>query len=204
MQELIKKHSTSITVAIVSTIIFMYILQPLLEFIGSKAVSIGGFLGASYVDELFAQVSHLEIMDFSFFFYMLFSVFIAVFFTFLIISTWQTSKKDGDENKEKIETKTKSTLTKVRSTVIYILFIIFFITMVSTKFYQLSLISSFKQHLRIVAPYMSQQDEKKLLSEWSLIESKKDYDDVNKKMIQLATENNIELPDNKLYSLTSL
>ena len=51
---------------------------------------------------------------------------------------------------------------------------------------QLSLISSFNQHMRILAPYIDEQTEEQIISEWSLMKTEADYDAVYKTLLSPA------------------
>lgn len=59
--------------------------------------------------------------------------------------------------------------------------------------------SDFKQHVRIVAPYINEQEEEILLSEWSQMDSLKDYNDIYKKLGTIAEENQLMLKRNLNY-----
>ena len=59
--------------------------------------------------------------------------------------------------------------------------------------------SDFKQHLRIVAPYITDQEEELVLSEWSQMDSLEDYNNIYKKLIPIAKEHELVLRRNKNY-----
>lgn len=69
---------------------------------------------------------------------------------------------------------------------------------------QLSLISSFTRHMRVLGPYMSPAQERVLYSEWALMESKADYDRIYLQLETIAKKNAIRLPENKIYSLFTI
>jgi len=204
MQEFIKKHNTGIFVGLISTMIFIYLLQPILEFVGNSVVNIGSYIGATYVDKIFSQVSHLELMDFGFFFFAVMSLVLTAFVSLSVILVWKKDKAKSENEDKPKERKASFIYNKILVT--FILFVIFtiFVTSISTKAYQLSLITSFKQHLRIVSPYITTQEEKKILSNWSLIRTKEDYELVYSQLESIAAKQNLELPDNAIYALDSL
>ncbi len=118
------------------------------------------------------------------------------------------AKKKGedekdDHEKEKDKEPPPSPL-RLFVAVLFLLISSFFISLVIANYIQLSTISSFKQHIRIVAPYISDNEEEKLISEWSLINSKDDYQKIYNKLNKIATENGLQLPENKIYSMLSL
>ena len=205
MVEFFRKNSTSISIGLISAVIFLYILQPMLEFFGNKIVSVGTCLGASYVDEIYAQVSHLEIMDFGFLLFSLFIITPVAFMTGLTISLF--FKKVDVEKNDVVDKKEILPITLRKKILLILLLLIFHVlllSIISTKAYQLSLVSSFKQHMRVVAPYIEAQEEEILFSKWSLIKNKSDYEEVYFMLENIAEKNDIKLPENKIYSLTSI
>lgn len=59
--------------------------------------------------------------------------------------------------------------------------------------------SDFKQHVRIVAPYITDQEEEVILSEWSQIDSLEDYNNIYIKLIPIAKEHELVLKRNQNY-----
>lgn len=59
--------------------------------------------------------------------------------------------------------------------------------------------SDFKQHIRIVAPYINEQEEELLLSEWSQMDSLEDYNNIYKKLGTTAEDNQLMLKRNLNY-----
>ncbi|WFC15294.1 hypothetical protein [Aeromonas salmonicida] len=88
--------------------------------------------------------------------------------------------------------------------IIMIVFSIFIVVHLSTKAYQLSLIGSFKQHMRILAPFITSEQEKIIISKWSLMNGSNDYDEIYAELNSIAKNNNIILPSNKIYTLYSI
>jgi hypothetical protein len=59
--------------------------------------------------------------------------------------------------------------------------------------------SDFKQHVRIVAPYITDQEEEFILSEWSQMDSLDDYNNIYKKLIPISKEHELILKRNQNY-----
>ncbi|MGB2985572.1 MAG: hypothetical protein WBE26_06785 [Phycisphaerae bacterium] len=78
------------------------------------------------------------------------------------------------------------------------------VVVVAGNYTQLSLIGSFNQHMRILAPYLDEQAEEELMSEWSSMRSKADYDSLYEKLHDIVQKNGVELPPNKIYSPYSI
>jgi uncharacterized protein YqhQ len=185
--------------------IFIYLLQPILEFLGNLVVKVGSKVSETYVDKIFTQISHLELMDFGFLFFVVSLTFWATIMAASTVYIWKRENDSEEEEKdEKDEKDYIAVKQKIPMTIMLIISLVISIVIISTKAYQLSLITSFKQHLRIISPYITTQEEKILLSEWSLIGSKNDYDLVYFKLNNVAKKNKIELPDNSIYALDEL
>ena len=56
------------------------------------------------------------------------------------------------------------------------------------------------RHINILAPYLNEQEEEQIISEWSLMENRAVYREINNKLEKIAERNNIILPGNKIYS----
>ena len=203
MKDFLQKHTTSIIVAIVSTMIFLYLLQPILEYVGKLVIYFGTYLGAAYVNEIFTQIAYLELRDHSFL--LLAIIYGALGGTSMMaaIFLWRPPDKSRRSN-DIIQKLNASIKAKLIASALLVNITLMTIAVISTQVYQLTLITSFKQHIRILAPYMTEQQEEELLSSWSLLKSADDYDLVNKSMQKIASDNNIKLPENSLYSLTSI
>ena len=80
-----------------------------------------------------------------------------------------------------------------------VFFSVFLLFAAVDDYIRLKTSSTFRQHLNVLSPYISDQDYKKLISKFASMRSKEDYDDLNKKILELAKQNSIILPENKLY-----
>jgi hypothetical protein len=201
MNDFLKKNSQTMIVGLLTTIVFLYILQPVLEFTGSAVMFVGSLVSNSYIDMLYSQIAHLEIMSFGFFFFFIVFVALICISVGLIIYQWTNDVAPEKIEKESIS---KNILRKKVITTLLLLFsAMYFTVQISTKLYQLSLISSFKQHLAIIAPYIDEQKEELILSQWSLIKTNEDYEAVYIKLTDVAKNNKLDLPTNTIYSLTS-
>jgi cell division protein FtsL len=63
----------------------------------------------------------------------------------------------------------------------------------------LNAITDFKQHIRIVAPYIESKEKDLLISDWSQMRKLDDYNDIYKKLIEIAKENDLKLYKNKQH-----
>jgi hypothetical protein len=59
--------------------------------------------------------------------------------------------------------------------------------------------TDFKQHVRIVSPYIESKEKDLLLSEWSQMRGIDDYNNIYKKLIEISKENELTLYRNRQY-----
>lgn len=55
--------------------------------------------------------------------------------------------------------------------------------------------ASFNQRLSAISPYISDQEEEELASQWALMVSRSDYENINHRLESFASKNNKSLPD---------
>jgi hypothetical protein len=63
----------------------------------------------------------------------------------------------------------------------------------------LNAMSGFNQHMRIVAPYVTQDESRLLLSKWSQMRTTEDYDAINERIAQIAKANSLRLPRSSMF-----
>lgn len=204
--KIFKEQKAGMISGIISSAVFLYFIQPILEFLAHMFVVGSNFIGSAYTDRIYQQVAHLETQDYSFLFFMIImsapagvmlGISIRIFFPFIRIRRAATvTAHDSKTIKMKLNSYFLATTTLMGA---FFLFLV-----VIANFIQLSTISSFKRHVRIIAPYISLQEEREIISQWSLINSKKDYQKIYIKIESIAKKNSIVLPENKIYSLLSI
>lgn len=60
-------------------------------------------------------------------------------------------------------------------------------------------ISDFKQHVRIINPYISNEEKEVIISQWSQMRNLEDYNKVYEGLISVAKENDLKLYKNRSY-----
>jgi hypothetical protein len=53
--------------------------------------------------------------------------------------------------------------------------------------------------MRIVAPYIDQQQEEMIISRWSLMETEAEFDAIYAYLNEVADKNKVELKENRIY-----
>ncbi len=208
MMDFLRKHQAAIMVSVISTFLFLYFLQPILEFSGRALMRLMAVLGTKYSDCIYRQVALLTTHEYSFYVLMLAFGFgtavILGFSTALLRRRFFAPPKKDEEKARSISRALRlKPLVAINFIFALLLTIGFFIILVG-NYTQLSLISSFNQHFQIIAPYIDEQQEEELLSEWSRMTSEEDYNRVYKKIHALAETNSVELPPNRIYSPFSI
>jgi hypothetical protein len=226
-----RRHGASVVASVVASFLFLYLLNPILAFFGRSLLYVAARLNQAYLNRIYAQAAHLETQDFSFW---LISIVVEIFSLLpllMALSLLQGSRRyishrvvsdvatrrahDSDRPTATSESDLAQSLRRrpwrqVRASVAISFCVIGFLPLVfggviiTANYVQLSLISSFRQHIRIVAPYVSDLEMKMLLSEWSRMEGKPDYDRVYDKLRGIAARAGVRLPENKLYSASAL
>ena len=63
----------------------------------------------------------------------------------------------------------------------------------------LNAITDFNQHLRIITPYVTNEEKNKIISKWSQMRNLEDYNEVYKDLLKVANGNNLKLYRNRTY-----
>ena len=216
----IREHNIAIITSIIASFIFLYILQPTLGYLGGIFVSVFSSISSKYESDIYRKIAHLEITDYAF---MIFSLLVIILFLFtlwvllapivepLIYRTFPNlSDERPDDNGEDSQslsersddnTEKSRFLGRILEPLWAAITCIFCLLFLSTRIYQLMLITGFKRHMMIVAPYIDEQKEEEIFSSWALMDSRADYDSIYVILETIAADNSIELPANAIYSL---
>ena len=202
MIEFIKQQKAGVISGIVASAFFIYFIQPILDFLVTFFFAASNYIGSTYIDGIYQKAAHLETYDFSFIFPAsiagVFSIILITTSALLLFAPFVSSKDKVTKDKERAS----KDIPKSASFIAGLLFFIIGIygaSDVASNYVQLSAVSSFKQHLRIIAPYITSDEEEMLISKWSLMKSQNDYYFINSQLESVALKNNIELPVNRLY-----
>jgi hypothetical protein len=164
---------SGIMASIIASAVFLYFLDPILRSLARLLVYVYSFFGTKYVDRIYAQAAQLETNDYAFVLFTMFASLICGFVlaraTFRIVRAFSTPTDESTKEKEQAhEVKKRRAPSKGFAIVrlgIAVCFVLFTGGVVAGNWMQLSLTSSFRQHMRIVAPYIDSQQEKRLMSE---------------------------------------
>ena len=176
----------------------------IVEYSGSILLYLGtgalGFL-TDYIDSRYARAAVLQSTTYSYFILSLIFVIVAVGWGEIsskISASLKGPKEEKDENDIKPIPKWAP------YGFIFAKLLVWFCLLLALLFLAgesivLNATSDFKQHVRIVAPYINDQEEEIILSEWSQMDSLVDYNNIYKNLTAIAKEHELVLKRNQNY-----
>jgi hypothetical protein len=188
--------------SIVASIIFIYLLDPLFSLLWRIIHHSAGSARQALIDKLFEQAALGEARDPAFV-VMLFMITIIIFVPLGAIATSALQGLRARDSKGS-EEKGHSRLWEALFIVSAILFLITGIEIMWSHWFQLTVTTSFCQHMKAVSPYISEQEEEALESEWTQMRTEQDYRHLYLKLSRIASTNKVRLPENIAYSLYSI
>lgn len=188
----------AILTSIIATILFVYLLDPILKFIGTLLFEFGSSIFRSYIDNLFQKAALLVIPDPSTSLVNFMEG--AISGTLISLTALLFFRKQLSEIK-KVSNAISFVDKYLRWTLLLVSLVYIPMTLLTiySNEFQSKIVSSFNQHLVAIAPYISDNEIKLLKSEWTQMKSQKDYDAIYIKLNQIAQKNKIILPKNNLY-----
>jgi hypothetical protein len=208
MRKVIEKiNRNAILAGIISTVLFIYFLEPILSFLGRLLIFFYKSVSQSLYDRLFGEIA-LGKPDYS---YSLLQITMILSLNFLLLITFRPPNRAikkrifqrESENKEitladiqnKI-TRLKKFITRLRLFMkifasIVVLVSIFSMAMSDIK---LSTIQSFEQQIKIITPYIDQRTKDLFISDFSRMKSSNDFEKIQNSIKNIALKNEIILP----------
>lgn len=203
MFKLEREHKAGIVSGLIATIIFSYFLQPVLDWVSGIVVKILTITSTAFLDRLYAQAAHLQTQDYAFVFWgmvlIMFSVatFSAGIFRLVGVDSYKKLAHAVIPNRS---TNYSTMAYRIISGILFLLLSAFGIIFLTANYVQLRTISSFQQHMKVIAPYISESEEKMIYSRWSLMKSHADYEAIYSVIRSTAKDHNVVLPENKIYT----
>jgi hypothetical protein len=190
--------------SVVATFLFIYLLDPLLRFLTFLLFKIFGSLARAYTDRLFEQAALLTAHDPSLFLLSLVAGFLAGISTIMLIFLLFLYRP-SDRLQEKLKSiRLPKALIRWSGVVLALLLIVTPTMYLYSTIFQLRITTSFTQHLVLLAPYISDQEAKLLRSRWTQMKSEQDFESLYGDLNKVAKTNGVVLPENKVYSFSSL
>ncbi len=163
-----------------------------------------GFL-TKFIDSRYAKAATLEPTNYSYF--LLALIFVVIVIAWMEISgaiKKSLSEKSAQEVEEPENKGSAQPPKWVPAAFVGIRILVWFylawgLLYVAGESTVLNAITDFKQHVRIVSPYIESKEKDLLLSEWSQIRGIEDYNNIYKNLIKISKENDLTLYRNRQY-----
>ena len=172
-----------------------------LDWFGTSSIS----LIISFIDSRIKKAAVLEFTDYSYFLILLTLIVFALFWWEVsrllkkkILTSQTNEDKEKDEGDNKKFTIKSKILLYFLNYLIWTYFLVAF-TYVIGDVITMNSIIDFRHHMRILAPYIIQEEKNKIISQWSLMQNFSDYKDIYTKLNKIAEQHNITLKPNKMY-----
>jgi hypothetical protein len=158
-----------------------------------------------FIDSRYAKAAALEPTNYSYF--LLALIFVVTVIAWMEISgaVKKSLSKKAEKEIEEPEKKEKSPHPKwVSAAFVGIRMLVWFylawgFLYVAGESTVLNAITDFKQHIRIVSPYIEPKEKDMLLSEWSQMRGLEDYNNIYKKLIDISDKHNLTLYRNRQH-----
>jgi hypothetical protein len=196
-----------VATSIIATILFIYLLDPIMRFVGFVLFNYGSTILRAYIDRLFEQAALLTPPDPAL---AIFTSLLALangFITGVVTSRFfprRLFKKLRVELQKKEEPESQNRKRPWVLLVPVIVINLVWLMWSYSTFFQFRIISSFNQHLVAVAPYVSEHDLNLIRSQWTQMQSEKDYGIIYSELGRIANQNHIRLPENLVFSYKNL
>lgn len=188
-------NKNSLLAGIIGTILFIYFLQPILEFFGGLIVIIFKSFSETLYNRIFQEMA-VGKPDYDFILLLLLNgVALGLIFSFFI-STFSAKKNKDSQEKPKPK-KRQIGLGWVR-----FYMIIFFFSLLgfaAISYVKYSYTQSFEQKIKIITPYIDLYSRDKIISDFSLMKTFDDYKTIMNKIESIASSNSIDLPETKVH-----
>ena len=193
-----REWKIAIVGGLISSAIFLYLLDPILRLISYLLFGVGGNLLRAYTDRLFAQAALLAGPDPSLFLLTGTCIAMSGIVTAAGVVLMVTRRADRPHP-----------LPRGRAPVwVFVLLVVIFdaltLFFLYNTFFQIRIVTSFNQHLTAVAPFISDDDEERIRSRWTQMSTKSDYDAIYAELRAIAETHGIKLPANRVFTPTSL
>lgn len=160
----------------------------------------------NFIDSRYVKAATLEPTDYSYF--IILAIFVGLVVGWFEVSGKITNniKLDLKENSIKPNESEKAKPTPswvpkafiLVKTVIYT-YLMYGLLIIAGESTILNAITDFNQHIRILTPYMTENEKELIISEWSQMRSSKDYQKIYEKLVAVADKNAIKLYRNHHY-----
>ncbi|MDZ4404893.1 hypothetical protein [Prosthecobacter sp.] len=189
-----RAFTINVASSIVASIVFVWLLEPTLKGIW-HLLSISGTWIAAWLENrafISAAKGKREWVSVLILSYILMGSVTVMFGRDLFLTLRRRIPKKALTEEE---AKRKTRNHRLRSVFNHVAFLICVFIGIFIPFVDLQLTTSFYQRLDALAPYLEPQQEKMLRSQWALMKTRPDYENINHELDRLASKAGMNLPD---------
>ncbi len=206
-----KDFRKSILASVIASILFIIFFQPILTFFWNICRILSIKFYENYIDSVYlnAALGQRNWIDLILLGSLALAICLSAFAAITSVNSkiGQLSSEELTPQKQTPEKKVyklEESLKRIKKIriILYVLSPFLMLTtllIVVDSFVDLQLNTSFNQKINAIAPYITDQEEKILKSHWALMESRQDYELVNKNFQELAIKYKAKLPKDLLY-----
>jgi hypothetical protein len=183
---------------LVSMILFVIFIQPILSVSGRVIMKVGTRLYSSFVDQLYEKAALAEPQRPAYELEVFFLATNVGIFTGVYLSIIRLCLRARRQNKQVPKPSPLFLSRKWLIAITTALAIFYFCVIMilwSSRFNMITT-ASFQQHLHIISPYLTENEEKLIWSQWAQMKSRADYLRIYERLNDVATKNNLSLPNN--------
>ncbi len=193
---------------IMASLVVFYFLRPIIDVFLVIIRETARLTSSAYYDRIFVQAAMLEERNYAFYVVMLIVMPISVTLFAVSLRYFLGAFRTSPPSHQlpRIATFVRSHRKPVFTfAVVFALAnLVFGAVVMSGNELQLRLMTSFKQHMRILAPYLDESQEELIFSEWSRMQGERDHRQIMVKIASIAETNGVALPGNKIYALDAI
>ena len=199
MYDLLKKP---LMIGIFGGLIVIYLAEPLLTFTGNLLHKSTLSVVQEFIDSKYARASFLDGLNYA---YYLTTGVVALFTGSIIFLAGMVIKLVMLDRKESFHKSVLELSRKKRNAILSFMIIylvtvpIYVVIHLAGEKIALNSVSKFNRDLNTLRPYIENKDFLKIKSEWSLMKSKSDYNNIYNKLNETAVKNNVILRTDEAY-----
>jgi hypothetical protein len=199
-----KSTKIGIITGVASSLLVMYLIDPILRIFGDFLYFILNGLSASFWDSLYTKAALGVPKDPSLIIFSMATGVLTGISAGILTAALKKSKTISNQPKPNPDTKRipKAYVVTLAASLFFLVLSSFYYTWLLQLQYQVT--TSFEQHIKIVKPYISTQEEDLLVSRFSLMASEKEFQELYRDLNAIAAKNNFKLPENPSYSFWSM
>jgi len=191
--------------SLVATAIFLYVLKPIISITSKMFFSLFSKIHASTIDKMFEESALGQANDYGFWCLQLIgTMFIGLIVGYLVMSCLEKEESYDKKTLNELNADLKKLDKKIKrirlgAGAVVLIYICIFLFASWRANFTLRTLTSFKQHITILSPYMTETEKTEILSKWAQMKNKSDYDLIYEKLNSLATSRGLKLPKNPIY-----